>query len=98
MGVDSRLVLTYGLTNFLFIACGAVTVAVSVVWNNEALNSPSIITLKIVLILAAGPVEQNIIFMMTPTMIGLGAGVLTVVAGLTSLPRTLSYHLIPLTI
>ena len=42
------------------------------------------------LILATGAVEQNIIFMMTPTMIGLGAGILTVIAGLTSLPRILS--------
>ena len=43
MGVDSRLVLTYGITNLLFIASGAVTIAVSVIWKNEALNSPSII-------------------------------------------------------
>ena len=46
MGVDSRLVLTYGLTNFLFIACGAVTIAVSVIWKNEVLNSPSIFHLS----------------------------------------------------
>jgi len=97
MGVDSRLVLTYALTNFLFIACGAVITVLSVIWKNEALNSPSIITYQTELTLATGAVEQNIIFMMTPTMVGLGAGVLTLTAGLTSLPRILSRHFHPLT-
>jgi hypothetical protein len=50
------------------------------------------------LTLATGAVEQNVIFMMTPTMIGLGAGILTAIAGLTSLPRILSHHLSRLTI
>lgn len=36
---------------------------------------------------ATGAVERNIIFMMTPTMFGLAAGILTVIAGLSSLPR-----------
>ena len=98
MGVDNRIVLTYGFTNFLFIACGVVTTVVSVIWRNEALNSPSIPPSIIVLTLATGAVEQNIIYMMTPTMIGLGAGILTAIAGLTSLPRIPSHHLTSLTI
>jgi len=41
MGVDTRLVLTFALTNILFVACGAVTIAVSAIWNMEAVQSPS---------------------------------------------------------
>jgi hypothetical protein len=41
---------------------------------------------KSVLIIATGPVERNIIFLMTPTMFGIGAGVITVIAGVLSLP------------
>ena len=41
MGVDRRLNFTYALTNLFFIAAGAVTIAVSVIWRTAALNSPS---------------------------------------------------------
>jgi len=75
MGVDGRLVLTYAFTNLLFVACGAVTIAVCVIWKMDATNSP-----------ATGAVERNIVFLMTPTMIGLGAGILTILSGLSSLP------------
>ena len=37
---------------------------------------------------ATGSIEQNIIFLMTPTMFGIATGVVTILAGLTSLPRT----------
>jgi hypothetical protein len=42
MAVDKRLVLTFALTNALFIACGAITVAISVIWKNEAINDAGI--------------------------------------------------------
>lgn len=41
MGVDRRLVLTYALTNLFFIASGAVTLAISLIWKTDALNNPS---------------------------------------------------------
>ena len=41
MGVDRRLNLTYAVTNLFFIAAGAVTVAVSVIWRDAAVNEPS---------------------------------------------------------
>jgi hypothetical protein len=41
MGVDRRVVLTYALTNLFFIASGAVTLATSIIWKNDALNNPS---------------------------------------------------------
>jgi hypothetical protein len=75
MGVDRRLNFTYALTNLFFIAAGAVTIAVSLIWRTAAVNSPT-----------TGPVERNIIFLMTPTMFGIGAGVITVIAGVLSLP------------
>jgi hypothetical protein len=86
MGVDSRLNFTYALTNLFFIAAGAVTIAVSVIWRTAAVNSPSTSPKTTVLIVATGPVERNIIFLMTPTMFGIGAGVVTVFAGVLSLP------------
>jgi len=75
MAVDKRLSLTYALTNILFIASGAVTVAISIIWKADAINDPTV-----------GPIEQHIIFLMTPTMFGLAAGIITLVAGLSSLP------------
>jgi len=75
MPVDKRLVLTYAFTNFLFIACGAVTVAISLIFKQHADLSPT-----------DGNIEQHIIFLMTPTMVGLGAGVVTLVAGVSSFP------------
>jgi membrane-associated phospholipid phosphatase len=39
------------------------------------------------LTLAAGPIEQYIIFLMTPTTFGLASGIVTLIAGLSSLPR-----------
>ena len=41
MGVDQRLNFTYAITNLFFIAAGTVTIAVSVIWQAAALNSPS---------------------------------------------------------
>ena len=41
MAVDTRLVLTYAFTNALFIACGAVTIAISIIWRNDAVKAPS---------------------------------------------------------
>ena len=38
-------------------------------------------------LLAVGPIEQHIIFLMTPTTFGLAAGIVTLIAGLSSLPR-----------
>jgi len=75
MGVDIRLTLTYAFTNFLFLACGAVTLAISIIWNMDAVNNTT-----------TGSVEQNIIFLMTPNMIGIAAGIVTIVAGVSSLP------------
>lgn len=43
MGVDQRLNFTYAITNLFFIAAGVVTVAVSVIWQTAALNSPSML-------------------------------------------------------
>ena len=78
MGVDRRLTLTYAVTNLLFIACGAVTVAVSIVWEMDAQSNAAAL---------AGNVEQSIIFLMTPNMLGLIAGIITIIAGVASLPR-----------
>lgn len=88
MGVDRRLVLTYAVTNLFFIASGAVTLAISIIWKNDALNNPSILPLILQLIIASGAVEQNIIFMMTPTLLGAVAGIITLIAGISSFPRT----------
>jgi len=41
MAVDKRLVLLYAITNILFVAAGAVTIAISLMWRMEALSSPS---------------------------------------------------------
>jgi hypothetical protein len=49
MAVDKRLSLTYALTNLFFIASGAVTVAISVIWKADAINDPSHIPVLIVL-------------------------------------------------
>jgi hypothetical protein len=43
MAVDKRLSLTYALTNLFFIASGAVTIAISIIWKADAINDPSII-------------------------------------------------------
>lgn len=49
MAVDKRLSLTYALTNLFFIASGAVTVAISVIWKADAINDPSHIPVLLVL-------------------------------------------------
>lgn len=89
MAVDKRLSLTYALTNLFFIASGAVTVAISILWKADALNNPSTTHLVSLSVdsLAVGAIEQHIIFLMTPTTLGLAAGVITIIAGLSSLPR-----------
>jgi hypothetical protein len=94
MGVDRRLTLTYAFTNLLFMACGAVTIAISVVWNMQAINSPSIFHCLAMLTLATGDIEQNIVFLMTPNMFGLVAGIITVIAGISSLPRMSHLYLL----
>jgi len=43
MAVDKRLVLTFALTNILFLSAGIVTVVVSMMWRMDALNAPSIL-------------------------------------------------------
>jgi hypothetical protein len=94
MGVDRRLVMTYALTNLFFIASGAVTLAISLIWKNDALNNPSSLPYPLPrLIIATGAVEQNIVFMMTPTLLGTVAGIVTLIAGVSSFPRTTnSWH------
>ena len=42
MAVDTRLSLTYAFTNLFFIASGAVTIAISILWKADAINNPSI--------------------------------------------------------
>jgi len=75
MGVDRRLTLLYGFTNLLFIGCGAVTVAISILWNMDATSGAT-----------TGHIEQNIIFLMLPNTFGVVAGIITVIAGVSSLP------------
>jgi hypothetical protein len=94
MGVDRRLTLTYAVTNILFMACGAVTIAISLLWNMQAINSPSFFHCLTMLTLATGDIEQNIVFLMTPNMFGLVAGIITVIAGISSLPRMSHLYLL----
>jgi hypothetical protein len=88
MAVDKRLSLTYAFTNLFFIASGAVTIAISILWKADAINNPSTpLIITVIDFLAVGPIEQHIIFLMTPTTFGLAAGIITLIAGLSSLPR-----------